>query len=235
MSQWRITVFESLKSFDAPRVMSLSELIEYAKDVAPDINERKAGLFIEQAASFGLLTNVRHGIWLNNNVFPTPTLSEAAHRIRKGAIVSLHTVLSDAGVLNNFTAEIYSVVPIPEAGTGPKPNLGTLEGGGTNFHFKGIKQSVLEAGDEEDRIVPMLAYDRATPEAAIVHWMYLAHARGSSMNEPDTQCDMEQLDLERLERLATAAGLHDKVFSWVERCRVRETADDDQTYWQPGM
>lgn len=235
MSKWRISVFESLKSFDAPRVMSLADLIEYTRDVAPDINERKAGLFIEQAVSFGLLTNVRHGIWLNNNVFPTPTLSEAAHRIRKGAIISLHTVLSDAGVLNNFTAEIYSVVSIPEAGTGSKPNLGTLEGGGTNFHFKGIKQSVLEAGHEDDRLVPMLAYDRATPEAAIVHWMYLAHARGSSMNEPDTQCDIDQLDLERLERLATAAGLHDKVFSWIERCRQRTHDDDEQTYWQPGM
>lgn len=235
MSQWRKIVFESLKEFDAPRVLSLSDLVNYVKETVPDISERKAGLFIEQAVSFNLLTSVRHGLWINNNVFPTPTLSEAAHRIRKGAVVSLHTVLSDAGVLNNFTSEVFSVVPIPEAGTGPKPNLGSLEGAGTNFHFKGIKQSILEAGEEDDRLVPMLAYARATPEAAIVHWIYLAHARGSSMHEPDTQCDMDQLDFERLERLAAAAGLQEQVFDWVERCRQRAHDDDEQTYWQPGM
>lgn len=233
MSQWRKVALDYLKSFDAPRVITISDLIEHLKEVIPDITERKAGLFVDQATSFGLLTSVRHGIWLNNNCFPVPSLSEAAHRIRKGAVVSLHTVLSDAGVLNNFTSEVYSVVSIPEAG--PKPNLGTFEGAGKNFHFKGIKQSIFEAGEADDRLVPLLSYQRATPEAAIIHWIYLAHARRSSMNEPDTQCDIDQLDLKRLERLATASGLQAKVFDWVERCQQREIDDDEQRYWHPGM
>lgn len=233
MSILRKQLFESLKSFDAPRVFSVAELTEFARGFMPDVNERKVALFIEQATSFDLLTHAKYGLWINNSAFPTPTLAEAAHRIRKGAVISLHTVLSDAGVLNNFTTEVFSVVPVPENGV--KPSLGTVDGNSTKFHFKGIRQSVLEAGEEDDRLVPMLSYDRATPEAAIVHWMYLAGINRSSMHEPDTQCDMEQLDLDRLERLARAANLQDKVLPWVEQCQQRERDDDNQTYWQPGM
>jgi len=234
MREWRKALYEALKEFNAPRVMSNIELQEYANSVGIEVTPKQIIRFIEQVGDLDVLTPVRKGLFLNNRVWPTPTYAEAACRIRSGAVVSLHTVLGDAGVLNNSTSNVYSLLPAPEHG--PQPSLGSLESeSGVTFHFNKIKAEILEAGDVDDRLVPLLSYDRATPEAAVVHWIYLANTRRSPLCEPDTQCDMEQLDLERLERLATAAGIHDKVFNWVERCRVRETADDDQTYWQPGM
>lgn len=231
----RKTILDSLKELDAPRVFSLAEMMSHAQEIFPDISQRQTGLFIKQAESFGVLTNIRHGIWLNNYAFPIPTPSEAAHRIRKDAVVSLITVLSDAGILNNFTNDVYSVLPIPEAGRGVKPRLGTVEGHSTNYYFRGIKQSILEAGEESDRLVPFLSYDRATPEAAVVHWLYLAQSHTSTMREPDTQCDIDQLDLERLERLARASKTTDIVLPWVERCQQRTEDDDNHTNWGPGL
>lgn len=229
MSKWRNSLYEALKAYDAPRVASYAELLEYAKGVDETVTPRKLDLFIEHARQFDIISQVRRGLFINKSVSPIPILAEAARRIRTGAIVSLQTVLGDAGVLNNFTSQIYCVLPMPDGGQ--KPNLGSIDAGGTIFHFKGIKQSILEAGDPWDRIAPMLPYDRATPEAAIVHWHYLASVQRSQMVEPDTQCDMEHIDIERLERLAAAANLKDQVLDWVERCHNRQQMDDEQMGW----
>lgn len=233
MIEWRKSLYDALGSFDAPRVLSNSELLNFSHENAITISAKQIAGFIENMSKVGVLTAVRKGVYLNNKAWPTPTFAEAACRIRSGAVVSLHTVLGDLGILNNSTSNVYSIVPAPEHGV--QPNIASVEVEGATFYFNKIKQNILEAGNIEDRLVPMLSYDRATPEAAIVHWIYLASSHTSSMNEPDTQCDIDQLDLDRLDRLSTAAGLHDKVFDWVERCYQRQIDDDEQTYWQPGL
>lgn len=233
LKSWRRKMDSYLTGDDAPRMISNSQVLEFATSNEIMISSKQVSSYINYKLENGSFSQIRKGLYCNNNASPTPTFAEAACRIRSGAVVSLHTVLGDLGVFNNSTSNVYSIVPAPEQGV--QPNIASVQVEGATFHFNKIKQNILEAGDISDRLVPMLTYDRATPEAAIVHWIYLASSHTSSMHEPDTQCDMDQLDLERLERLAAAAGLQEQVFDWVERCRQRAHDDDEQTYWQPGM
>lgn len=232
-ANWRLTLFNALKDFDAPRVLSNQELMDFSVAATGEtVSLDKMNFFIQQAVTFDALLPVRRGIYINLKSTPTPSLAEVATRIRANAVVSLQSVLGDAGVLNNYTGQIFCLLPIAPNET--VPSLGTIEArDGTIFHFKGIKKSILEAGDPMDRLVPMLTYERATPEAAIVHWIYLAHTQRSQLVEPDTQCDLASIDIDRLERLATAAGVNDKVMDWVQRVQEREELDDNEVGWGP--
>ena len=65
----------------------------------------------------------------------------------------------------------------------------------------------LRPGAERDRLDPQLSYRRATPEAALLHWLCLARSPRSRMSPPPADLDMEALDSRRLKRLAHAMGL----------------------------
>jgi len=230
MTDWRKSLYECLKDFDAPRLLSNTELQTFASNNGIDVSPRQIQIFIERMKELDILSPVRRGLYLNNRAWPAPTYAEAANRIRAGSVVSLLTVLGDAGVMNNSTSNIYSVLPASE---GTEPYLAPVMSEDVNFYFSRMKREILEAGDPNDRLVPMLPYKRATPEAAIVHWLYLANTRRSALKEPDTQCDVELLDLDRLRRLARASALESEVFSWIDRCRKRGEDDDNHTHWGP--
>ena len=231
MIEWRKSLLEELKGFAAPRVVSMKDLTEMAERVRPGVHRQSVYLLSRAFEDGGTLLPVRRGLWLNASAFPAPSVAEAASRIRSGAVVSLQTVLGDAGVLNNFASQVYCVLPVPEKG--PNPSLAPVDAADTRIHFRGMRQDVLEAGDREDRLNPLVPYPRATAEAALVHWFYLAHVQRSQMEEPDTQCDVSMLDLERLARLAAAAGVADEAAAWVERCRRREEDDAQERGWGP--
>lgn len=201
-----------------------------AERIRPGLGRNSVRLLARNLEENGTLVPVRKGLWLNAAAVPAPGMAEAACHIRREAVVSLQTVLGDAGILNNYSSQVYCVLPVPDAG--PNPNLASVDAGGTRFHFRGVRAGILEAGDPADRLNPLVPYPRATAEAALVHWIYLAHVQRSPVDEPDTQCDVSLLDLERLSRLAGAAGLHEEVFAWVERCRQREEDEASEAEWQ---
>lgn len=227
MLDWQKSLFEALRQPTSSRTLSFAELAETAGRIRPGVHEKSVRSFVAKAESAGLLKAVRKGLWLNMGAVPQPSPAEATQRIRKGAVVSLQTVLGDAGVLNNFSSQVYAVVPGRED---HKPATGSVPIGGTIFHFRTLPEHILEAGDPLDRLA-MAYYPRATAEAALVHWMYLAKSRGSTMKEPDTQCDVSMLDMDRLGRLAEAAGVKDETFDWIRRCAEREELDDEQVGW----
>jgi hypothetical protein len=78
-------------------------------------------------------------------------------------------------------------------------------------------ESTLEAGREEDRLVSGLTYRRATPEAALLHWLYLADSPRSRMSEPPLDLDLESLSAPRLRRLSKAMELKELLESWLSR------------------
>src|SRR6202022_1237340 len=59
----------------------------------------------------GVLRPVTRGLYLNQLAAPSPTAAEAAGFIRTGAIVSLQTVLGEAGNTHNFPDVVTSVLP----------------------------------------------------------------------------------------------------------------------------
>lgn len=228
MRKWRQELHERLRGMSAPRILSFNELWKIANTVKEDIEVRSVRRFVMEAETSGAFRRVRKGLWINDNAIPTPSVAEAAAHVRKDAVVSLQTVLGDAGILNNFSSQVYAVLPVDPA---TRPNTGSVKTAVTTFHFRGIDREVIEAGAETDRFVPFLTYRRATPEAALVHWIHLANTRLSTMTMPDTQCDVSHLDMDRLERLSEAAGVRAEVFAFVDACRNREKLDDSQAGW----
>ena len=232
MLEWRKSLRDGLKGPRAPRVPTFHDLVELSEQLQLGVSPKAVRSFVRNSVESGALVPVRKGVWLNPSAFPSPAIVEAAARIRSGAVISLQSVLGDAGILNNFTSQVFTIVPIPEIGGNPV--LGQIEAAGTIFHFRAIPQAILEAGDQSDRLVPFLHYARATPEAALVHWIYLAKSTGSSLRMPDTQCDVSLLDGERVERLAELAGVRHAAMAWIEKCKVREDLDDEHVGWRGG-
>jgi hypothetical protein len=85
------------------------------------------------------------------------------------------------------------------------------------FVFRGLPEAVLEAGREEDRLVSNTTYRRATPEAALLHWLYLSNSPRSRMSPPPLDSDLTALDIRKLERLSQAMRLSEPLGSWLGR------------------
>jgi hypothetical protein len=128
-------------------------------------------------------------------------------------VVSLQTVLGDAGVWNNYTGWVTAVVPLSRRYA--TPSLGKLAATAGTFVFRGIPERVLEAGHEDDRLVLGASYRRATPEAALLHWLYLSNSPRSRMSAPPSDMELESLDSRRLKRLAAAMDLSEQLESWL--------------------
>jgi hypothetical protein len=110
---------------------------------------------------------------------------------------------------------VTAVVPLSSRYT--TPSLGRVETGGGTFVFRGISERILEVGAERDRLVTGVDYRRATPEAALLHWLYLSRSPRSRMSTPPLDLDLGALDLKRLTRLATGMRLDTNLTIWRDR------------------
>jgi hypothetical protein len=218
---FRTRLTELLSQNETIRIFGIAGLREYAAQHDVHISERQTGLFIEYALHHNFICRIKHGIYTNNICTNAATTEEAAQLIRKNAIVSLHTVLGDCELIPNYPNEIYSIIPIVDGGA--KPNLKTIPTESGDFHFKGIKSDIVEAGEYLDRLDVHSRIPKATPEAALIHWIYLSQARRSSMQQPSLECNINLLDLERLNRLAVATNLVKTTDLWLDACRNRRT------------
>ena len=188
----------------ALRVLETASIIQLAKNVRQDISKPSVERWIQQAVAANRLRRVVRGLFLNRLITPPPQLCEAAVWLRPGAVISLQTVLGDSGVWNNYTEWVTAVVPLSSRYA--TPSLGTVETGAGTFVFRGVPERVLETGAENDRLIAGVDYRRATPEAALLHWLYLSGSPRSRMSTPPLDLDLDALDLKRLKRLAI--GMH---------------------------
>jgi hypothetical protein len=72
----------------------------------------------------------------------------------------------------------------------------------------------------EDRMDLDVKYPRATPEKALLDWLYLGASRYSKIAGPPLDLELERLDASRLRRLARAMGL---LRNWLRGALVKET------------
>ena len=173
------------------------------------------------------MQRVVRGLYLNRLISPPAQLAEAAVWLRAGAVLSLQTVLGDTGVWNNYTGWVTAVVPLSSRYV--TPSLGKLEARGGTFVFRGLPERVLEAGGEEDRLASGVTYRRATPEAALLHWLYLSRSPRSRMSPPPSDLDLGSLDLRKLRRLARSMVLSEPLESWLGHAGAtvrKQTAPD---------
>jgi hypothetical protein len=200
---------------NALRVLDTASIIQVAEKVRPDISRPSVERWIQEAVAANRLQRVVRGLFLNRLITPSAQLCEAAVWLRPGAVISLQTVLGDSGVWNNYTQWVTAVVPLSSRYT--TPSLGRVETGGGTFVFRGVPERVLETGAERDRLVTGVDYRRATPEAALLHWLYLSASPRSRMSVPPLDLDLGALDSKRLERLAMAMHLEEGLALWRER------------------
>ena len=83
------------------------------------------------------------------------------------------------------------------------------------FQFRGIPEPILNAGKDTDRLADVTGYLRATAEAALLHWLYLAASPHSSLSAPPLDIDMEELGASRLKRLAKAMNSSGRLEEWM--------------------
>jgi hypothetical protein len=212
---WTTRLELALADPNALRVIDTASIIRVAQDMRRGISKPSVERWIQEAVVANRLQRVVRGLFLNRLTVRPAELCEAAVWLRPGAVISLQTVLGDSGVWNNYTSWVTAVVPLSSRYT--TPSLGRVETLGGTFVFRGVPEQVLNAGLERDRLVNGVDYRRATPEAALLHWLYLSNSPRSRMSAPPMDLDLGALDSKKLKQLATAMRLDTNLTSWRAR------------------
>lgn len=196
----------ALRAPGAPRVMTPGSLWTWLR-TTPDAAMRPRSVFNALTAwqRTGMVRRVGGGLYLNQLARPMPHLAEAAPWLRAGAVVSLQHVLGEAGVLNNPTAWITCVVPLSRSRA-----VGTVTTEAGVFQFSGVRDGIVPEGGESwaaEAFQPHAHVPTATPEKALLDWLYLAQVSPKWALPPRGDLDLDDLDADRLQRLARPMGL----------------------------
>jgi len=76
-----------------------------------------------------------------------------------------------------------------------------------------------EAGAVEDRMDLDVLYPQASPEKALMDWIYLGASPRTKLAPPPLDIDLERLDKRRLKRLADRMKLSDQLGEYLARKR----------------
>lgn len=165
------------------------------------------------------------GLYLNQLAAPRPLAAEAAGFIRTGAIVSLQTVLGEAGITNNFPDLVTSVIPHER---GHVASVRPVKAADIEFRFHSMPARLLneQVGELEDRLDLDFKYPRATPEKALLDWLYLGASPYSKIAGPPLDLEIDRLDRSRLSRLARSMELVEELRVWRARKKTYD-ADPD--------
>ncbi|MGA9855688.1 MAG: hypothetical protein WBR29_10470 [Gammaproteobacteria bacterium] len=219
MKPWQMRLEETLRTADAPAVLSRDLLTRMARTAREGEPAPTSSLthWLKGARITGNLAPVVQGLYLNQYRKNPVLLADAAHALVADAVISLNTVLGDSGVLNNQSRVVTAIVPIDRAA--PPPKLGRRATQAGIIQFFGLPRRILEAGRPDDRLESTMQRDhvRATPEKALLDWLYLANSpRSRRTLPPKGDMDIDLLDRARLKRLAAAMELSDALSMWLK-------------------
>lgn len=203
---------------EAPRVLTIPMLAAVLSDRRNPPARNTLFRWVRDQVASGVLRPMTRGLYLNQLAAPRPAAAEAAGFIRTGAIVSLHTVLGEAGITNNFPDVVTSVVPHER---GHVSSVRPVKAADVEFRFHSMPARLLDerAGAPEDRMDVDFRYSRATAEKALLDWLYLGESPYSKITGPPLDVEMERLDASRLRRLARSMGLSEAFKAWRARKR----------------
>jgi hypothetical protein len=165
------------------------------------------------------------GLYLNQLATPRPLAAEAAGFVRTGAIVSLQTVLGEAGITNNFPDLVTSVISHDRDHV---PSVRPVKAADVEFRFHSMPARLLNerAGELEDRLDFDFKYPRATLEKALLDWLYLGASPYSKIAGPPLDLEIDRLDASRLRRLARSMEVVEELKVWQVR-KKKYDADPD--------
>jgi hypothetical protein len=210
---------------EAPRVLTIPMLSAVLADRRKLPARNTLFRWVRDQVAGGALRPVTRGLYLNQLAAPKPTAAEAAGFIRTGAIVSLQTVLGEAGITNNFPDVVTSVLPHER---GHVSSVRPVKAADIEFRFHSMPARLLDgrAGELEDRMDLDVKYPRATAEKALLDWLYLGASAYSKIAGPSLDLELGRLDAPRLRRLARSMGLTEELKAWQAQKRKYD-ADPD--------
>lgn len=220
MNRWQTALEDTLRDIEAPPVLTRGLLARFARSANNNqpVPESSLGLWIRRAATGRKLQFIQRGLYLNRFRARPARLADAIPFLHKDAVASLATVLGETGVLNNPSTTVTAIVPLDR--NIPPPHLGRKITRAGIFHFFGVPRHILEAGKADDRLEPVERHEHAcaTPEKALIDWLYLSESpRSHRTAPPRSDIDITLLNLPRLRRLAAATGLKDVLQKWIEQ------------------
>lgn len=218
-----------LRHPSAPRILDRATFADFVKEIT---GETMPPATLSRLINFyvvtGIFFKVQRDLYGNTLATPFPVIDEVAEHISPGCRISLQRALGAYGIANNPSNIITAVVPFAK---GQKPKLGSVTVGGKQFRFHGITEAVFNAGDPEDleckwnRPIPgnvMLA----SPEKALLDWIYLGNSRQSNMTLPPYgDIHLEDIDIERFQRLANAANMTEPAEAWLAKAHETQSHD----------
>lgn len=222
-TEWRYLLLGALEAVSTPRVCTTEGLTRLVRQVRPRATPATVRSAIDGLVHARALTKVSRGLYLNRRCRPSVEVAESAQHIRRGAIVSLESVLGECGFLNNPPAVVTAVVPLR---ADYAPNVGEVKtSGGQVFRFNALPERCFPQSDEDKRL--MLQAGRfcpmAKPELAALHWLHLALSPRSRLRTPPQDVDFSVLDVDLLKKLAWRLELSRALDNWMTQ--VEETGD----------
>lgn len=222
-----------LLGVDAPRVLTLPMLTAVLADRRKLPARNTVTRWVRAQTEGGVLRPVTRGLYINQLARPQPTAADAAAYVRNGAIVSLQTALGEAGITNNYPDIVTSVLP---QYPGHWPSVRAVRGKRSEFRFHAMPARLLDeqAGELEDRMDLDARHPRATPEKALLDWIYLGASPRTKIAGPPLDIDLQLLDRPRLNRLAKAMDLNTQLKEYLTRKREHDRDPEVQanaSYW----
>ncbi len=214
MLSWQDKLEMELQGYNKMRILTTPTIIRWANYIAnkkSPLSNNNVHLWIKRMVAMGKLEQVTKGVYINAMTTPIVLPQEAAQYIRKGAIVSLHSSLIN--ILNNPTRIVFAILPLING----KANTGTVESKVGTFRFLSMPKSLLYAGLEKDRLQENRFCKIATPEKALLDWLYLAKSPKSKLTPPPLDIELEDLDMKRLKRLSKLMGLDDALNDYLKK------------------
>jgi hypothetical protein len=237
MTPWKQALERQLSEVGAPAALTLPALAR-AASIARGVSVPKSTLhlWVTDAIARKRLLSVVRGLYLNRFTSPPGRLADAVSLLRRDAVVSLHSALDEAGAYNNPPAGVTAVVPLD---TGPeRPRVGRISTAQGMVFIRAMPRRLVEAGEIEDRLDldRSVMHPQASPEKALLDWLYLAQSPRSSLTAPAPHdVDMELLDGAKLTRLAEAMNLEDALEAWragklLEKTELRQQTPRSAAY-----
>ena len=210
---------------EAPRVLTIPMLTAILSDRRKPPARNTVFRWVRDQVASGVLRPMTRVLYLNQLAAPRPLAAEAAGFIRTGAIVSLQTVLGEAGITDNFPDLVTSVIPHDR---GHMSSVRPVKAADIEFRFHSMPARLFneQAGELEDRLDVDFKCPRATPERALLDWIYLGASRYSKIAGPPLDLEVERLDASRLRRLARSMDLVEELKAWQVR-KEKYEADQD--------
>ncbi len=238
--RWRGEIEKALYGPRAMRFVSTSVLLKIAQNIKPSITDNTLHSWINEMTEAGELVKVYRSLYANMRAHPPVVPPEACQYMYPGAVVSLQYVLGAFGIINNPPRAITFVAPIrhTEAGRRVSPMVRTITGDFGEFRLHALPERMLDssAGVRSDLLDPTAKfYARATPEKALVDWIYLAASprSKSKLTMPPFDTDVDDLDLERLMRIARNTGTDRYVADFLKSLKNTDEDESEEAYPRP--